>query len=174
MGIFNKPEAKKPSTTPAPPRNKPAPSPPAGNPATLIGPAAQIKGELMSSDNLHIEGKVEGKVKSGKQVVIGEKGQVQAEVEAEVVSIRGRLEGDCHATNKVEITSTGKVYGNISAPRISVVEGAVFRGASHMTSEQKHSESASVGRKKSESLPSQETTEPNKDQAHPPGANPKP
>ncbi len=174
MGIFNKPEAKKPSSTPTPPRNKPAPSPPAANAATFIGPAAHIKGELLSSDNLHIEGKVEGKIKSGKQVVIGEKGQVQAEVEAEVVSIRGRLEGNCVATSKVEITSTGKVYGNISAPRISVVEGAIFRGASSMPLEQKHSKSTPVGDKKPEPLPSQEPVEPKKKQAYPPGAPPKP
>jgi cytoskeletal protein CcmA (bactofilin family) len=91
----------------------------------------------VSSDNVHIEGKIEGKVKSKKQVTIGEKGQVQAEVEAQVVCIRGKLQGDCIATNKVEITGTGKVFGNISAPRIAVAEGAVFRGASNMTTVQK-------------------------------------
>jgi cytoskeletal protein CcmA (bactofilin family) len=116
----------------------------------LIGPATTIKGELASADNLQIEGKVEGKVKGDKQVVIGEKGQVQAEVEAVVVSIRGKLQGDCVATDKVEITSTGKVFGNISAPRISVVEGAIFRGASSMTSEQKQSEPKPSGSPKPE------------------------
>ena len=74
--------------------------------------------------------------KSAKQVVIGEKGQLQAEVEAQIVTIRGKLEGDCSASSKVEITGTGKVYGNISAPRIAVAEGAIFRGASNMTVEQ--------------------------------------
>jgi cytoskeletal protein CcmA (bactofilin family) len=103
----------------------------------LIGPEAEISGEISSSDNVHIEGKIDGKVKSKKQITIGEKGQVQAEVEAQIVTIRGKLQGDCVATNKVEITGTGKVFGNISAPRIAVAEGAVFRGASNMTSEQK-------------------------------------
>lgn len=136
MGFFNKPEVRQPAPTPAPRKSKPVPSA-SPTPATFIGPAAQINGELVSSDNLHIEGKIEGKVKSSKQIVIGEKGQVQAEVEAELVSIRGKLEGNCVASNKVEITSSGKVYGNISAPRIVVAEGAVFRGASNMTIEQK-------------------------------------
>ncbi len=103
----------------------------------MIGPAAHIKGELISSDNVQIEGGIEGKVKCSKQVVIGEKGLVQAEVEAETVSIRGKLEGDCQATGKVEITGSGQVYGNISAPRIAVSEGAIFRGASNMNVETK-------------------------------------
>jgi cytoskeletal protein CcmA (bactofilin family) len=135
VGFFSKPEPKKPPPTPAArPTNPPTPQ---AVSATWIGPEAQINGELVSSDNVHIEGKIEGKVKSKKQVTIGEKGQVQAEIEAQVVSIRGKLQGDCVATSKVEITGTGKVFGNISAPRISVAEGAVFRGASNMTSEQK-------------------------------------
>lgn len=137
MGFFSKPDVKKPSSTPAPRPSNPSSSPPSAAAATLIGPQAQIKGELVSSDTVQIEGTVEGKIKSTKQVVIGEKGKVQAEVEAQTVSIRGKLEGDCVASGKVEIASTGQVYGNISAPRIAVAEGAVFRGASNMTSEQK-------------------------------------
>jgi cytoskeletal protein CcmA (bactofilin family) len=137
VGFFSKPDVKKPSSpAPAPrPSNPSSPQPAAA--ATLIGPQAQIKGELISSDTVQIEGNVEGKIKSTKQVVIGEKGKVQAEIEAQNVSIRGKLEGDCVATGKVEITGTGQVYGNISAPRIAVAEGAVFRGASNMTSDQK-------------------------------------
>ncbi len=135
MGFFSKPDVNKPSPTPAPRPRNPS-SPPHAAAATLIGPAAQIKGELVSSDTVQIEGTVEGKIKSTKQVVIGEKGKVLAEIEAQTVSIRGKLEGDCVATGKVEITATGQVYGNISAPRIAVAEGAVFRGASNMTSEQ--------------------------------------
>ena len=135
MGFFSKPDDKKPSPAPAPRPSNPS-SPPRAAVATLIGPQAQIKGELISSDTVQIEGVVEGKIKSTKQVVIGEKGNVHAEIEAQTVSIRGKLEGDCVATGKVEITGTGQVYGNISSPRIAVAEGAVFRGASNMTSEQ--------------------------------------
>ena len=135
MGFFSKPDDKKPSPAPAPRPSNPSSAPRAAV-ATLIGPQAQIKGELISSDTVQIEGTVEGKIKSTKQVVIGEKGKVQAEIEAQTVSIRGKLEGDCVASGKVEITGTGQVYGNISSPRIAVAEGAVFRGASNMTSEQ--------------------------------------
>lgn len=144
MGFFSKPVPNKPSPTPTARPANPAPSTQV-TPATLIGPEAKINGELVSSDNVHIEGKIEGKVKSEKQITIGEKGQVQAEVEAKIVTIRGKLQGDCVATNKVEIAGTGKVFGNISAPRIAVAEGAVFRGASNMTTEKKPSQSKPSG-----------------------------
>jgi cytoskeletal protein CcmA (bactofilin family) len=140
VGFFSKPEENKPAPKPAPKPNRAQQSPPPKQPdTTLIGPAAHIKGELISSDNVQIEGRIEGKVRSSKRVVIGQKGLVQAEVEAETVSIQGKLEGDCHATGKVEITGSGQVYGNISAPRIAVSEGAIFRGASNMNVETKPS-----------------------------------
>jgi cytoskeletal protein CcmA (bactofilin family) len=137
VGLFGKPEEKKPSPTPtsAPERTK-APTEPAA-PATVVGRETRINGELLSSDNVRIEGRVEGKIKSNKQVVVGEQGHVQAEVEAVLISIRGKLEGDCSATDKVEVTATGRVYGNISAPRIAVAEGAIFRGSSRMAVEEK-------------------------------------
>lgn len=138
MGLFGKSEPKKPSSWPSSPAPPPRPatpgaplSPPASA-ATVIGPEARISGELTSSDNVRVDGKVEGKIKSSKHLIIGENGYVHAEVEAEVVTIRGKLEGDCHAQKKAEITGTGKVFGNINAPVIAVAEGAVFRGASHM------------------------------------------
>ncbi len=139
MGFFSKPEENKADPEPAPKPSRAVQSTPPKQPnaTTLIGPAAHIKGELISSDNVHIEGRIEGKVRSTKQVVIGEKGLVQAQVEAETVSIRGKLEGDCRATGKVEITGSGQVYGNIAAPRIAVSEGAIFRGASNMNVETK-------------------------------------
>ena len=143
VGFFNKPDVKKPAPMPAPRPSNPSSPPPAAA-ATFIGPAAQIKGELISSDTVQIDGTVEGKIKSTKLVVIGEKGKVQAEIEAQTVSIRGKLEGNCVASGKVEITGTGQVYGNISAPRIAVAEGAVFRGASNMTSDEKASPAKST------------------------------
>jgi cytoskeletal protein CcmA (bactofilin family) len=148
VGFFSKqPEPKQSTPTPSVKSSNPVSSSPAVAPATLIGPEAKINGELVSSDNIHIEGKIEGKVKSTKQITIGQKGQVHAEIEAKVVSIQGKLQGDCVATGKVEITGTGKVFGNISAPRIAVAEGAVFRGASNMTVESKQDAKPPAGQK---------------------------
>ena len=79
-----------------------------------------------------IEGRVEGKIRGRRSVVIGESGNVKAQVHGAVVSVQGEVHGDCEAENKVEIAATGKVFGNISAERIVVSEGATFRGASRM------------------------------------------
>lgn len=100
---------------------------------TIIGKDAVIKGELASETDMLIEGRVEGKIHGKHRVVIGESGNVKAEIHASVVSVRGEVHGDCDASQKVEITSTGKVFGNISAEAIVVAEGATFRGASKMT-----------------------------------------
>ena len=74
MGFFSKPEEKKPApvTPVSRPKNTVSPSPAASPAPTLIGPAAHITGEIMSSDNIQVEGKVEGKIKCTRQVVIGE------------------------------------------------------------------------------------------------------
>ena len=136
MGLFSgKPETRsshpQPITTPerasAPERSEAVDAP------TVIGKDAVIKGELTSDNDMLIEGRVEGKIRGAKRVIIGESGNVHAQVFASVVSVRGEVNGDCEGSKKVEIASTGKVFGNISAEAIVVAEGATFRGASHMT-----------------------------------------
>jgi cytoskeletal protein CcmA (bactofilin family) len=79
-----------------------------------------------------IEGRVEGEI-HGVQVIVGDSGDVQARIEAQVLVVRGTVHGDCEGTKKVEITSSGKVFGNITSTAIVVAEGATFRGASKMT-----------------------------------------
>jgi cytoskeletal protein CcmA (bactofilin family) len=101
---------------------------------TVIGKDAVVKGELTSDADMLIEGRVEGQINGAKEVIVGESGDVDAQIHAQVVTVRGKVKGDCDATKKVEITSTGTVFGNISARAIVVAEGATFRGASKMTS----------------------------------------
>ena len=101
---------------------------------TVFGKDAVVKGDLTSDADMLIEGRVEGRINGGKEVIIGESGDVEALVRAQVVTVRGKVKGDCEAEKKVEIAATGTVFGNISAPAIVVAEGATFRGASKMTS----------------------------------------
>ena len=137
MGIFggkteNNPT---PAAVAGPARGGTASAPkPAGHPPTVIGKDALIKGELTSKNDMMIEGRVEGTVQGGQRIVIGETGNVHADISATIVSIRGELHGDCTASDKIEITETGKVFGNISAKTIRVAEGATFRGSSKMAS----------------------------------------
>jgi cytoskeletal protein CcmA (bactofilin family) len=79
-----------------------------------------------------IEGRVEGEI-HGTRVIVGESGDVQANIAAQVLTVRGTVKGNCEGSKKVEITSTGKVFGDITSRAIVVTEGATFRGASKMT-----------------------------------------
>jgi cytoskeletal protein CcmA (bactofilin family) len=133
VGLFGKAE-NAPSTPPSPPRERREPVALSSSEApTVIGKDTIIKGELSSSTDMLIEGRVEGQVHGAKRVIVGESGDVEARVEAQVVTVRGTVRGDCEASKKVEITATGKVFGNIAAHAIVVAEGATFRGASKMS-----------------------------------------
>jgi len=136
VGLFSGKPENKPSQSASSSREELAPAPLKGSTTevpTVIGKDAVVKGELTSQNDMLIEGRVEGKIRSSHRVVIGESGNVQAQVHARIVSIRGEVHGDCEASKKVEITATGKVFGNISAETIVVAEGATFRGSSRMT-----------------------------------------
>lgn len=134
MGLFGKPETT--GTAAAPPsppeRRREAPASSPSEAPTIIGKDAVIKGEISSSTDMLIQGRVEGQVHGAKRVIIGETGDVAARVEAQIVTVRGTVRGDCEGSKKVEITSTGKVFGNIASRAIVVAEGATFRGASKM------------------------------------------
>ena len=134
VGLFSGKPDDKPIPTVAGPLRERTPSAPkpAGQPPTVIGKDALIKGELTSKNDMVIEGRVEGTVQGGQRVVIGETGNVHADISATVVSIRGEVHGNCTASDKIEITETGKMFGHISAKTIRVAEGATFRGSSKM------------------------------------------
>ncbi len=136
MGLFSgKPENKLSPISPSP-RDERAPSTIKRSTTevpTVIGKDAVVKGELTSENDMLIEGRVEGKIRGAHQIVIGESGNVHAQVHASIVSVRGEVHGDCEASKKIEISATGKVVGNISAETIVVAEGATFRGSSRMT-----------------------------------------
>lgn len=134
MGLFSGKTDSAPSVAPAaPPREKlQAASSVSAEAPTVIGKDTVVKGELKSTTDMLIEGRVEGQIQGANRVIIGETGDVEARVEAQVVTVRGTVRGDCEGAKKVEITSTGKVFGNIASRAIVVAEGATFKGASKM------------------------------------------
>ena len=140
MGIFGKTDDKPgqsaprasvpvPSTAPAPAR---APAPASG-PTCVIGAKTQLKGEITGSENVLVEGVVEGTIRITGDLRVGPGGVVKATVSAQSVLIAGELVGDCHATQRAEIQASGRLTGNIRAPRVVIVEGATFRGNSDMS-----------------------------------------
>jgi cytoskeletal protein CcmA (bactofilin family) len=98
-----------------------------------IGKSVVIKGELNGSEDLTIEGHVEGKIELKEHVLtIGPNGKIKAEVNAKAVIVLGEVHGNVLATEKVDIRDGGSVDGDIVSPRVAIAEGAHFRGSVDM------------------------------------------
>jgi cytoskeletal protein CcmA (bactofilin family) len=98
-----------------------------------IGKSVVIKGELTGSEDLTIEGHVEGKIELRQNVLtIGPNGRIKAQVFAKSVVILGEVTGNVTATEKVDLRDNGSVDGDIAAPRVAIAEGAHFRGSIDM------------------------------------------
>jgi cytoskeletal protein CcmA (bactofilin family) len=148
--MWKRDEAVKPGTPSQPAPAAPAAPPPAADAARTqpitsvdthrglektvnIGKSVIIKGELNGSEDLAIEGQVEGKIELRQNVLtIGPNGKIKAQVFAKSVVILGEVTGNVTATEKVEIRDNGSVDGDIAAPRVAIAEGAHFRGSIDM------------------------------------------
>src|SRR5436189_3882561 len=98
-----------------------------------IGKSVVIKGELNGSEDLTIEGAVEGTIQLRDHVLtIGPNGRIKAQVFAKSVIVQGEVNGNVTASDKVDIRDNGSVDGDIVSPRIAIAEGAHFRGSVDM------------------------------------------
>ena len=99
----------------------------------MIGPSIEIKGTVTGDEDLVVQGKVEGTIDLGvHQVTVGPSGTVTADIHAKVVNIDGEVSGDLTGGEKVVISKSGKVRGNIVAPRVTLEDGAIFKGSIDM------------------------------------------
>ena len=98
-----------------------------------IGKSVVIKGELSGSEDLTIEGQVEGKIElRGNVLTIGPNGKIKAQVFAKAVIVLGEVIGNVTASEKVDIRDNGSVDGDLTSPRVAIAEGAHFRGSIDM------------------------------------------
>jgi cytoskeletal protein CcmA (bactofilin family) len=98
-----------------------------------IGKSVVIKGELSGSEDLTIEGNVEGRIELKENTLtIGPNGKIRAEVFAKQVIVLGEVTGNVTASEKVDIRDNGSVDGDVTSPRVAIAEGAHFRGAIDM------------------------------------------
>ena len=98
--------------------------------AASIGKAVKIVGDIYTKEDLNVDGDVEGKIEStDNKITIGTTGRVQASVKAREVVIFGQVQGDVEATDKVDIRREAKLVGNITTARISIEDGALFKGS---------------------------------------------
>jgi cytoskeletal protein CcmA (bactofilin family) len=94
-----------------------------------IGKGLFIKGEITGSESLYIDGKVEGAINlPGNRVTIGRNGQVGANITAREVVVLGKVKGNVTATDRVDIRAEGSLNGDVAAARISIEDGAFFKG----------------------------------------------
>lgn len=124
------------SSVPAPPA-PPRPAEPmrsseplrGGGDVATIGKSVVVKGELSGSEDLIVDGEVEGSISlKGQTCTIGPNGRVKANIEARNVIVHGRVNGDIRATERVELRKTASLAGDISTARISIDDGAFFKG----------------------------------------------
>ena len=98
-----------------------------------IGKSVVIKGELNGSEDLTIEGQVEGTIQLRDHVLtIGPNGRIKAEVFAKAVIVLGEVIGNITASEKIDMRDNGSVDGDIVSPRVAIAEGAHFRGSVDM------------------------------------------
>jgi len=121
-----------PTTTPA--MSEPATTPrPAATTTTAdqatIGKSLVIKGEVTGSESLYIDGRVEGSINlAGNRVTVGRNGVVAANISAREIVVLGKVRGNLTASDRVDIRSDGSLTGDVVAARISIEDGAYFKG----------------------------------------------
>jgi len=131
------PEAERPvtpSVSSSAPESAPAP---VSRPSTVgttaeqatIGKSLVIKGEVTGSESLYIDGRVEGSINlAGNRVTIGRNGVVAANINAREIVVLGKVRGNLTASDRVDIRNDGSLTGDVIAARISIEDGAFFKG----------------------------------------------
>jgi len=99
---------------------------------SIIGKETKLKGTLKDKESIRIDGKVEGKIQSEGDVIVGEDAIVKANIEAKSVSISGKVEGNITCQGKVELFPSGSLKGNVKASGLTIPEGAFFDGECKM------------------------------------------
>jgi cytoskeletal protein CcmA (bactofilin family) len=112
---------------------------------TWVGRSVAFKGDVSSSEDMTIDGHVEGTVKLGDHdLTIGPNADIRADIVAKTVTVRGAVTGTITAGDKVVVSATGSVEGDITSPRLALADGAVLRG--RVDTLTRHAEAKKVGR----------------------------
>lgn len=101
---------------------------------SVLGKTLVFKGELSADEDIILQGRVEGSIHHTQNVTVGIDGVVIGDTHARSIVVEGTVEGDLRGVVSVLIAATAKVRGNISAPRVGIMEGANFNGSVDMQS----------------------------------------
>jgi cytoskeletal protein CcmA (bactofilin family) len=100
-----------------------------------IDKGSYIRGDLSFEETFRIDGRFEGKVRSGGELILGDDADVNADMEVGRLSVNGKLKGSVHAAERVELLAGARVLGDISTPVLRIEEGAHFEGSCQMGKE---------------------------------------
>src|SRR5262245_1374574 len=123
-----------------------------------IGKSIVINGELSGSEDLTIEGRVDGKIELRDHVLtVGTNGRIKAQVSAKAIVVLGQVTGNLNATEKVDIKESGSVEGDIVAPRVAIADGSHFRGSIDMQKKEGASEKTHFNKPEAKSPKTEKT-----------------
>jgi cytoskeletal protein CcmA (bactofilin family) len=125
--------APRPMQSPAPPVARPVDLPRMEAPRSVdvatIGKSVIVRGELSGSEDLYVDGEVEGSISlKGQSLTIGPNGRVRANLEARNVIVHGRVDGNVVASDRVDLRKSASLTGDISTARVAIEDGAYFKG----------------------------------------------
>ncbi len=102
---------------------------------TVIGPESVFQGTIRSKSSVRIDGRLEGGIAEANGIIIGEKGQIQGDINGRVVVVGGKITGNITAVHSLEILPKAQVYGDIHSALLAIGEGATFEGNCVMSTE---------------------------------------
>jgi cytoskeletal protein CcmA (bactofilin family) len=121
--------ASTPSPISSPTRSTPSPVTISPNAAACISQGIRIKGDVTGSEDLFVDGQVEGRLSlTNGSLTVGPNGHVKADVTAREVIVRGKIEGKVSGRDKVQLWGTGQVIGEVQTDRLAIEDGAMLRG----------------------------------------------
>ncbi len=95
---------------------------------TVLGPTLEIEGEIEGEEDLVIQGRIQGKIVSRRDLTVDSSGKVEASITTKNLAVSGHLTGNVVASERVEVRKEGKMVGDIKAPRVVIADGAKFKG----------------------------------------------
>jgi cytoskeletal protein CcmA (bactofilin family) len=103
-----------------------------------IGSTVSIHGDLTGEEDLLIEGRIEGKIECRRHsVVVGKNGHIKGDIYGKNITVEGDVEGNLYGDEQLSVRKSGTVHGNIVAPRVSLEDGANFKGSIEMSPKEK-------------------------------------
>lgn len=105
----------------------------------FLGEGTVISGDVRFPEILRVEGRITGKITSEKELVVGESGEIEAEIDVGILSVNGKVSGTLHVRERLTIHAHGQVRGELilEKPGLVIEEGGVFEGTIEMASERR-------------------------------------